>query len=384
MQLTYEFLMGLLYECRFLFFVAFFCYNPSMEQDLAHIRANALAEIEKVDTPEAAENLRITYLGRKGALTAILRSLKNLSTEDRKQMGAKANTLQQQIVARLDEKMALLQKTLRESVLQKEWVDVTRPGVRREKGHLHPLTKITREMTDIFSSMGFEIVDGPEVETEYYNFDALNIPESHPAREMWDTFWLQGNQKIQMSKSKFQKKSDRLLLRTHTSPVQVRYMETHNPPFRIIVPGRVYRYEATDASHDIQFHQIEGLVVDNNVSIASFKAVIQEFFSRLFTKRVTIRLRPSYFPFTEPSFEVDISCVYCKGKGCSICKRTGWLELAGAGMVHPNVFKAAGYNPKDVRGFAFGMGIDRVALMKYNIPDIRLFRSGDMKFLSQF
>ncbi len=355
-----------------------------MEKDLARIRENALTEIDKADTPEAVEDLRIRYVGRKGALTSILRSLKDLSAEDRKQIGAQANNLQQEIIVLLDARASVLQKTLRESVLQKEWVDITRPGIRREIGHLHPLTKITREMTDIFVSMGFEIVEGPEVETEYYNFDALNIPESHPAREMWDTFWLQGSQNERKTKNEKRKKSERLLLRTHTSPVQVRYMETHNPPFRIIVPGRVYRYEATDASHDIQFHQIEGLVVDKNVSIANFKAIIQEFFSRLFTKRITIRLRPSYFPFTEPSFEVDISCVYCNAKGCSICKKTGWLELAGAGMVHPNVFKAAGYNSQDVRGFAFGMGIDRVALMKYNIPDIRLFRSGDIRFLKQF
>ena len=270
-------------------------------------------------------------------------------------------------------------------------MDISRPGTRAEKGHLHPLTQITREITDIFSALGFEVVEGPEVETEYYNFDALNIPESHPAREMWDTFWLKQSAKGGLfaqsdlqSKSDLGQKKSRLLLRTHTSPVQVRYMETHNPPFRIIVPGRAYRYEATDASHDVQFHQVECLMVDKNVSIASFKAIIQEFFSRLFTKRVTIRLRPSYFPFTEPSFEIDISCIYCKGKGCSICKKTGWLELAGAGMVHPNVFKAAGYNPQEVRGFAFGMGIDRVAMMKYNIPDIRFFRSGDVRFLNQF
>ena len=354
-----------------------------MEKDIAHIRANARREIDEAETPEAVEDLRIRYLGRKSALTVLLRSLKNIAPEDRKRFGAQANELQKEITAMLDQRMHALSKTLRESVLQKEWVDVTRPGARIKKGHLHPLTKITREMMAIFSSMGFETVEGPEAETEYYNFDALNIPENHPAREMWDTFWLKDGQRIAGEKGK-QGKHDRLLLRTHTSPVQVRYMEKHNPPFRIIVPGRVYRYEATDASHDIQFHQIEGLVVDNNVSIASFKAIIQEFFSRLFTKKVTIRLRPSYFPFTEPSFEVDISCVYCSHKGCSICKKTGWLELAGAGMVHPNVFKAAGYNPKDVRGFAFGMGIDRVALMKYNIPDIRLFRSGDIKFLSQF
>ena len=354
-----------------------------MEEDLAHIRENALQAIAAADTPEAVEDLRIRYLGRKSALISVLRSLKDLSPKDQREIGREAQALQKDITDLLSERTGVIQSTLRESVLEKEWVDVTRPGVPIEKGHLHVLTKITREMVAIFSAMGFEIVDGPEVETEYYNFDALNIPASHPAREMWDTFWLKEGQRITGVKS-LRDRHDRLLLRTHTSPVQIRYMETHNPPLRIIVPGRVYRYEATDTSHDIQFHQIEGLVIDRNISIANFKAIIQEFFSRLFTKRIMIRLRPSYFPFTEPSFEVDISCVYCRGKGCSICKRTGWLELAGAGMVHPNVFKAAGYNPKDVRGFAFGMGIDRVALMKYGIPDIRLFRSGDLKFLKQF
>ncbi len=362
-----------------------------MENDLARIRENVFRDLEKADTPEAVEDLRIQYLGRKSELVSVLRSLKSLSLEDRKQISADANALQKEMLHRLDERANLIQKTLRESVLEKEWIDVTRPGVRIEKGHLHPLTKITREMIGIFSAMGFEVVEGPEVETEYYNFDALNIPDFHPAREMWDTFWLRDNKKFSTSHDKFLKKSniknqksEKLLLRTHTSPVQVRYMETHNPPIRIIAPGRVYRYEATDASHDIQFRQIEGLIVDRTISIANFKAIIQEFFSRLFTKQVIIRLRPSYFPFTEPSFEVDISCVYCNQNGCSLCKKTGWLELAGAGMVHPYVFKAAGYNLKDVRGFAFGMGIDRVALMKYNIPDIRLFRSGDLKFLKQF
>lgn len=354
-----------------------------MEKDLARIRVNALAEINKADTPEAVEDLRIRYLGRKGALTAILRSLKDLSLEDKKKVGTQANKLQEEIIVFLNERAGDLQKTFRESILQKEWVDITRPGIRKEKGHLHPLTKITREMINIFSQMGFEIAEGPEVESEYYNFDALNIPEFHPAREMWDTFWLrEGYRMGEISRKRG--RHDRLLLRTHTSPVQIRYMETHNPPFRIIVPGRTYRYEATDASHDVQFHQVECLMVDPRASIASLKAIIQEFFSRLFTKRVTIRLRPSYFPFTEPSFEVDISCVYCNAKGCSICKKTGWVELAGAGMVHPNVFKAVGYNPQEVRGFAFGMAIDRLALMKYNIPDIRLFRSGDIRFLQQF
>ena len=357
------------------------CY---MEKDLVHIRETALEEIEKAETPEAVEDLRIQYLGRKGALTMILRSLKDFSAQDRKQFGAEANKLQQQITMLLEERNGKLQKTLRESILQKEWIDVTHPGARREQGHLHPLTRILREITGIFNTMGFEIVEGPEVESEYYNFDALNIPESHPAREMWDTFWLQSNQNERKTKNEKRKTEERLLLRTHTSPVQVRYMETHNSPIRIIVPGRAYRYEATDASHDVQFFQIEGLMVDMAISVANLKAILQEFFSRLFTRKVQIRLRPSYFPFTEPSFEVDISCVRCSQKGCSICKQTGWLELAGAGMVHPNVFKAAGYDAKNIRGFAFGMGVDRLAMMKYDIPDIRLFRSGDIRFLNQF
>lgn len=362
-----------------------------MEDQLKKIGENAENQIDSADTPDELERLRVEFLGRKGALTLILRSLKDISPEERRQIGATANKLQRDITALLDKRTGMIQKTLRESVVQKEWVDVTRPRARQEKGHLHPLTKITREMTNIFSSMGFEIVDGPEVESEYYNFDALNMPEFHPAREMWDTFWLKQSAKGGLfarsdlqSKSDLGHKSSRLLLRTHTSPVQIRYMETHNPPFRIIVPGRVYRYEATDASHDIQFHQIECLMVDTDVSIAHLKAIIQEFFSRLFIKKVIIRLRPSFFPFTEPSFEVDISCVYCNHKGCSLCKKTGWVELAGAGMVHPNVFKAVGYNTHDVRGFAFGMAIDRLALMKYNIPDIRLLRSGDIRFLKQF
>lgn len=361
-----------------------------MEKDLAKIRKTAHEEISQAQTLDALENARISYLGRKeGALTAVLRALKNMPEEERKQVGTQANALRSEIEELIESRKQELEKTASESILKKEWIDVTRPGIRPAKGHLHPLTKITREIVGIFSSMGFEVVEGPDVETEYYNFDALNIPADHPARDMWDTFWLK--------EPKSEVKSNRLLLRTHTSPVQVRYMEMHNPPIRIIVPGRVYRYEATDASHDIQFNQVEGLFVDKDVSIANFKATIQDFFARLFRSVIKIRLRPSYFPFTEPSFEVDITCVACDrgftrndtrknaGKNrCSVCKGTSWVELAGAGMVHPHVFKAAGYNPKEVTGFAFGMGIDRLAMIKYKIPDIRLFHSGDLRFLRQF
>lgn len=355
-----------------------FSNRPLNMKELEQIKENFADEVKNAANRDDLEKIRLGYLGRKGVLTAILRSLKDLAPDQRKKTGEEANRLREEIETDLEKKQKEIQKTSEESILRKEWLDVTRPGIKPEKGHLHPITKITREVVEIFSSLGFETIEGPEVETEWYNFDALNIPENHPAREMHDTFWLKQPQVNQKDPKKH------LLLRTHISNLQVRFMEKRNPPFRFIAPGRVYRYEASDASHDIQFNYIEGMMVGKNISIANFKAVIQEFFSRLFAKGVKIRLRPSYFPFTEPSFEVDISCVTCNAKGCSICKKSSWLELAGAGMVHPNVFKNAGYNPKDAQGFAFGIGLDRLAMMKYKIPDIRLFRSGDLRFLKQF
>jgi len=236
---------------------------------------------------------------------------------------------------------------------------------------LHPLTQVKKEVEEIFQSMGFSVVEGPEIENEWYNFDALNIPKDHPARDMWDTLYL---------------KNPKLLLRTHTSPVQIRFMEKNQPPLRIIVPGRVFRHEATDASHEINFYHVEGLMVDKKgkVNAANFKAIIEEFFSRFFRKRVEIRLRPSYFPFTEPSFEIDVSCPICNGRGCPACKNSGWVETLGAGMVHPNVIKNSGLDQKIWQGFAFGIGMDRLAMMKYKINDIRLFYSGDLRFLQQF
>lgn len=356
-----------------------------MHEELKKIQSNARSEIASAKNLNRLEELRIEFLGRKGALTLILRTLKDLPEEGRRTVGATANKLRAEIEELIAVQREKLEKTEHESILTEEWLDVTRPGTRQPKGHLHPLTRIIREASAIFAAMGFQTIEGPDIETEYYNFDALNIPPDHPARDMWDTFWLRGNQKEAPStKSQTSKKSQKLLLRTHTSPVQIRYMEKHNPPIRIIAPGRCYRYEASDASHDIQFYQLEGLVVNRVVSIAHFKAIIQEFFSRFFKQSVNIRLLPSYFPFTEPSFEVAISCVVCRAKGCAVCKQSGWLELAGAGLVHPNVFKAAGYAPSEWQGFAFGMGIDRLAMMKYKIPDIRLFHSGDLKFLKQF
>ena len=235
-------------------------------------------------------------------------------------------------------------------------------------GHLHPLSQIIRAAVDIFSDLGFAVASGPEVETDYYNFDALNVPKDHPARDMQDTFWLKAGN----------------VLRTHTSPVQVRYMEAHKPPLRIVVPGRVFRHEATDATHEAQFYQLEGLMVDRGVSMAHLKGVLGEFFKKLFGLDVQIRLRPSYFPFVEPGAEIDMSCFKCSGQGCGVCKQTGWIEIMGAGMVHPNVLTGVGIDPNEWSGFAFGVGVDRLAMLKYGIDDVRLFYSGDVRFVNQF
>jgi len=346
-----------------------------MRDDLKKIEKTAEKQVNEAATEEELEKIRLEYLGRReGALTLILRSLGTRSAEEKKEIGGKANALRQKLEKIIHEKQKEIAENTQESVLRKEWLDTSRPGQKAVRGHLHPITLVTREAVSIFSSMGFEIAEGPEMETEHYNFDALNIPANHPARDMWDTFWLRSSES----------KTQRLLLRTHTSPVQIRYMEKHSPPLRIIVPGRAYRYEATDASHDFQFNQIEGLLVDEKVSVANFKSVMKDFFSRFFKKDISLRLRPSFFPFVEPGFEVDISCVNCGRVGCSVCKKTGWLELAGAGMVHPHVFKSAGYAAGEHTGFAFGMGLDRLTMMKYKIDDIRLFNSGDLRFLNQF
>lgn len=368
-----------------------------MHDDLKRIERSAVEEIGKAENLDALEKLRIEFLGReRGALNLILRGLKNLPAKERAEVGAGANELRTKVESLLEAREKELKKSSLESALKKEWLDVTRPGKKPERGHLHPITKVIREIKSIFAAMGFDAVDGPEVETEYYNFDALNIPKNHPARDMWDTFWIKGLEaKLDASETRKIKRNLRLdlrdplalrlLLRAHTSSMQVRYMEAHNPPFGVIFPGRVYRYEATDAAHETQFYQLEGMMIDKDISIANFKYVIQHFFSRLFGKELKVRLRPSaYFPFVEPNFEVDISCVVCGGKGCPACKKSGWVEIAGAGMIHPAVFKNAGYNPKDWQGFAFGMGIDRIAMMKYKIPDVRLFHSGDLRFLKQF
>lgn len=338
--------------------------------NLKSLKTEARKEIEKAKNLKELDRIFKKYLGKKGEITRILRSLKKVSEKEKKEKGKLANQMKKELISLIEKKNEEFQRT--SSKKKDEKIDISIPGEKPILGHLHPLTLVKRKIEEIFQAMGFSVVSGPEVETEHYNFDALNIPADHPARDFWDTLWLK------------EIKGQKLLLRTHTSPVQIRYMEKNSPPLRIIVPGRVFRHEATDASHDVQFYQVEGLMVGKDITAANFKAVVQEFFSRFFEKQVEIRLRPSFFPFTEPSFEADMSCLACQGKGCSACSKTGWIEIMGAGMVHPNVLKAGGINPKNWQGFAFGMGMDRLAMMKYKINDIRLFYSGDLRFLEQF
>jgi len=325
--------------------------------NLGEIGTSAREAISSAATREALEQIRLNYLGRKGELTEILRSLKELPVEERKVFGSEANALRMELENLLAEKAANFGEA-GESVS-----DITAPGKKASRGHLHPLSRVMMDATNIFAGMNFSIVTGPEAETEYYNFDALNIPANHPAREMWDTFWLKRGKEDKQ----------KMLLRTHTSPMQMRFMEKSKPPFQIVVPGRVFRYEATDMSHEVNFYQLEGLMVGKDITLANFKFIVEEFLKKFFAgQKIEFRFRPSYFPFVEPGVEVDIKL---KGK---------WLEIMGAGMVHPRVFEYAHYNPKDWQGFAFGVGVDRLAMIKYGVPDIRLFYSGDLRFLKQF
>jgi phenylalanyl-tRNA synthetase alpha chain len=334
------------------------------------LKREATQALKSASNIEALNRIEQEYFGRKqGKLTSLLRTLKGLPESERKKVGAIANQVRKDLESLIKETRFKLNKNEISAQLQKEKIDVTLPGSRLERGHYHPMTLARREAEQIFNSMGFTVAEGPQVETDFYNFDALNIPEGHPARDLWDTFWL---------------KDAKYALRPHTSPVQIRYMEENNPPLRIIAPGKVFRHEATDASHDFEFWQLEGLMVGKDVSVADLKHTLSIFFKQFFGSKITIRLRPSYFPFVEPGFEVDVSCINCKGKGCSVCQQTGWVELLGAGMVHQKVFKAVGYIPDRWQGWAFGVGLDRLAMMKYNIPDVRLFRQSDIRFLKQF
>ena len=337
-----------------------------MREKLAQIKASALEQIA-ADGADL-EQIKIKYLGKKGELTAVLRGMGALSAEERPLIGQLANEIRAQIEDALAKKAALAQSEALEKQLKAEKLDVTMPGAKVATGHIHPLTRVQRDLEDIFIGMGFSIVEGPEVELDYYNFQALNIPENHPARDTQDTFYITEN----------------ILLRSQTSPVQVRTMEHMKPPIRIISPGRVYRSDALDSTHSPLFHQLEGLVIDKGITMGDLKGTLETFAKKMFGDSTRIRFRPHHFPFTEPSAEVDVSCYVCGGKGCRLCKGEGWIEILGAGMVHPFVLSNCGIDPEEYSGFAFGLGIERIAMKAYSIDDIRLFYENDERFLEQF
>lgn len=336
-------------------------------QDLQSLIATARVEITSATDIDGLEQIRVRLLGKKGEITAQLKSLGAMDPEARRIAGASINEAKNALTAALDERRAALEAEKLAEQLAGDSVDVTLPGRGQAIGGLHPVTRVRRRIEQIFRNAGFSIADGPEIEDEWHNFEALNIPANHPARAMHDTFYF----------------PDGRLLRTHTSPVQVRVMEGQQPPFRVIVPGRVYRNDS-DMTHTPMFHQVEGLVVDEGITFANLKAVLHGFMQALFERDVKMRLRPSYFPFTEPSAEVDISCVACGGSGCRVCKNTGWVEVAGCGVVHPNVLRAVNVDPERYTGYAFGMGIDRLTMLRYNVNDIRLYFEHDLRFLRQF
>jgi len=332
---------------------------------LKAIREQAFAAVAASSDLPTLERIEKDFLGRKGALTSILRTLGTLPQEERPAVGSAVNDLKQALAARIESRRKELKK--QGGAVRISGLDITLPGRSLPLGKLHPITQVLNEISDIFRQMGFSVAEGPEVELDFYNFEALNIPANHPARDMQDTFYV----------------DEKVLLRTHTSPIQVRTMERLQPPLRIIAPGKVYRCDS-DVTHTPMFHQVEGLMVDTDISFAHLKGTLTHFIQNFFDVNTDVRFRPSFFPFTEPSAEVDIQCVICRGKGCRVCSNTGWLEVLGAGMVHPAVFRAIGYDTERYTGFAFGLGIERFAMLRYNINDIRLFYENDLRFLTQF
>lgn len=340
-----------------------------MKEKLKQIRTAALEQLDAADSTEKLEQLRVKFLGKKGELTAVLRGMGALSPEERPAVGQIANEIREAVEKMIADKKEKLSAELLQRRLESEKIDVTMPAKRFNLGHRHPLAQVEDEMCSIFRSMGFDIEDGPEVETDYYNFQALNTPENHPARDAQDTFYI----------------TDNILLRSQTSSVQVHAMErAGKPPIRVVSPGRVYRSDAVDATHSPMFHQLEGLVVDKDITMGDLKGTLETFARRMFGNDTKIRFRPHHFPFTEPSAEIDISCFMCGGKGCKVCKGEGWIEILGAGMVHPNVLRCSGIEPDVYSGFAFGMGIERIAMKKYSIDDMRLLYENDLRFLRQF
>lgn len=334
-----------------------------MEQELEKLRSDAAADLEQVNDSGQLETFRVKYLGRNGQLSGLMKQLGSAAREDRPRLGKLANTVRGELETIFTDKSSALagQRDLSDKP------DLSLPGRRTVAGKLHPVTQMMEEICSIFAHMGFSIAEGPDIELDHYNFEALNIPEHHPARDMHDTFYI----------------GDTVLLRTHTSPMQARVMEKQPPPLRIIAPGKVYRCDS-DITHTPMFQQVEGMLVDKSISLADLKGVLTEFLRKIFDKDLAVRFRPSFFPFTEPSAEVDIACVICGGEGCRVCKRTGWIEILGAGMIDPEVFKMVGYDPEIYSGFAFGLGVERIAMLKYGIDDIRLFYENDLRFLTQF
>ena len=339
-----------------------------MQEQLKNIQTAVLEELKGISDSAALEQLRVRVLGKKGELTAILRGMGKLPAEERPKMGQIVNETRAVLETAIDEAAASIKIKEKENRLSSEAIDVTLPGNDRTAGSLHPINIVLNDLLNIFTGMGFEAVEGPEIEMDHYNFELLNLPKNHPARDAQDTFYI----------------DDNVVLRTHTSPVQARIMTTRKPPIRIISPGRVYRADEVDATHSPVFHQIEGLVIDENISIADLKGTLDTFAKRLYGEGIVTRFRPSFFPFTEPSAEVDLTCAACRGKGCRMCKGTGWIEVLGAGMVNPKVLEMCGIDSKKYSGFAFGMGVERLTILKYNVPDMRYLYENDLRFLSQF
>lgn len=338
-----------------------------MQDDILKLQKKAEAAINQTQDMRVLEDIRVEYLGKKGLLTDILKGLSSLSNEEKPKVGQWINEVKQNISELIQNKKQQLKENELQEKLASERIDVTLPGREVKSGSVHPVTQIKQYVINFFSRLGFDIVSGPEIETEFYNFETLNIPSHHPARAMHDTFYF----------------GDGRLLRTHTSPVQIRTMEKQNPPFRLIAPGRVYRCDS-DLTHSPMFHQVEGLVVDKQATMTNLRSILEDFFADFFESKIALRFRPSYFPFTEPSAEVDIACTQCSGRGCRSCKFSGWLEVLGCGMVHPNVLRSVNISPEEYQGWAFGMGIDRLAMLYFGIDDLRLMFENDIAFLRQF
>lgn len=340
-----------------------------MEQELQRIKEVALTAIKAATNQQALQDVRVKYLGKKGEVTALLKGLGKLSPEERPKMGAFVNAVRETLEAELDKIKSSMETAAMNARLEEKKIDITLPGRAPKTGHIHPLTTVNEMIEDFFMKMGYTVEEGPEVEQDYYNFECLNLPKDHPARDMQDSFYITEN----------------FLLRTHTSPVQARTMQRHEPnsPIRMIAPGKVYRWDY-DATHSPVFHQVEGLIIDEHITFADLKGTIETFLRHMFGDDTKVRFRTSFFPFTEPSAEVDISCVMCGGEGCRVCSHTGWLEILGCGMVHPRVLELNGYDPNKVKGFAFGMGVERIAMLLYGIGDLRLFFEDDIRFLEQF